>query len=785
MNTFEQQRLRIKNKVWYIFCYIYALYSAALWTLNLKNTHMKNVTLVLISCFFSFQSSFAVINNTAATEKTITIYWDASLSMNNKDLDKELVFLDAYFKSIKDAKVRLISFSNSIDVNKEYAIVAADWSLLKQQLLETKYEGIALYSLLKPTFDSDINLLFTDGNGVFDKLSLKDHKSTYIISTQPNSNNIRLGAESREAKGDHVNLNQLDIEKGLAVLGVKIAYKLNYKNKKRANKELKVTGVVTGNVYGFEGVLEGVAIRVKDAKNGVVSNVTGGFSIKAKKGDILLVSFLGKKTATISVDSTDDLSVFLYEDENMLKEVALRTAKKKEELINTGHGKIAKKKVGYAVKTLDSDRINSGVASTLSDAAGGKLGATQNGIQSLDRTIFRGGNTILGNKFPLIVIDGMPIRRSESNGAYGKTTDFIDPNNVANMTILKGMAATNRYGSEGVNGVILITTKTSLGGVAKQKKKHNSALAKNNDYKEEVSLMSNSANLKHYAVFKACKNLEEEYVLYLTKRDDNANNAQFFIEVSDYVAQWGAKKLAQRIFLNSIETNAINVPVLKYIAYKATENNNHLDALKIYQKILQLKPKEAQSYRDVALAYQKAGQYQKALDVYNGIFNNTYSNVPSFSGVYKSINSEMKQLILKNRKQLNLAGTPSRFLQLKSGSIQARIVFEWNSNDAEFELQFVNPQKKFFKWNHTKSENASRMFKEKEQGFYMEEFLLDGIGTGEWIINIENKTKNMRKPLSVRYTVYKNYGGSNEKIASKILILNTLKKKAMISKIDF
>ena len=77
------------------------------------------------------------------------------------------------------------------------------------------------------------------------------------------------------------------------------------------------------------------------------------------------------------------------------------------------------------------------------------------------------------------------------------------------------------------------------------------------------------------------------------------------------------------------------------------------------------------------------------------------------------------------------------------------------------------------------------MFKEKEQGFYMEEFLLDGIGTGEWIINIENKTKNMRKPLSVRYTVYKNYGGSNEKIASKILILNTLKKKAMISKIDF
>jgi len=272
---------------------------------------MKNVIVVLISCFFSFQTSFAAIENTTTTEKTLTIYWDASLSMNDKDLDKELVFLEAYFKSIKNVKVRLISFSNSIDVNKEYTIVAADWALLKQQLLETKYEGVALFSLLKPIFDSEVNLLFTDGNGIFDTLSLKDHKSTYVISTQPNSNNIRLGSESRKTTGDHVNLNQLSIEKGLAALGVKISYKINYKNKARTHKASKPEGIVTGNVYGFEGALEGVAIRVKNSKKGVASNASGGFSIKAKKGDVLLVSFLGKRTATISVDSVDDLSVFL------------------------------------------------------------------------------------------------------------------------------------------------------------------------------------------------------------------------------------------------------------------------------------------------------------------------------------------------------------------------------------------------------------------------------------------------------------------------------------------
>ncbi|MBL4569340.1 MAG: hypothetical protein JKY69_06770, partial [Flavobacteriaceae bacterium] len=209
--------------------------------------------------------------------KKITIYWDSSYSMNEKVVDKELVFLEAYFKSIKNAQVRLITFSNSIDVNTEFSIINGNWGLLKKQLISTRYEGIAFYGLLDPKFDSDVNLLFTDGNGVFDKLSLKNHTTTYIISTQSNSNNIVLGQESRKAKGEHINLNQYAIKNALSILGIEAVGKIKYKAKK--TKKALFKGVFSGIISDSKEFLKGVSVRVKYSKNGVVTGSNGMFKI--------------------------------------------------------------------------------------------------------------------------------------------------------------------------------------------------------------------------------------------------------------------------------------------------------------------------------------------------------------------------------------------------------------------------------------------------------------------------------------------------------------------------
>ena len=116
----------------------------------------------------------------------------------------------------------------------------------------------------------------------------------------------------------------------------------------------------------------------------------------------------------------------------------------------------------------------------------------------------------------------------------------------------------------------------------------------------------------------------------------------------------------------------------------------------------------------------------------------------------------MKQLILKNRKQLNLAGTPSRFLQLKSGSIQARIVFEWNSNDAEYEIlheahynEYADSTSKGFLVIKSQTEYENELLKRTSEtveavNFEEETIVLIDMGTrntGGYTIDIQSFTE--------------------------------------------
>ncbi len=105
------------------------------------------------------------------------------------------------------------------------------------------------------------------------------------------------------------------------------------------------------------------------------------------------------------------------------------------------------------------------------------------------------------NPYALVVINGVPMDRSSQSidkgtGATSSSVaafDFVDPGNIANISVLKGLAATNAYGSEGANGVILITTKTAVAG-SNTKQKKDLALVQNNVYDEEESKLAAKIN---------------------------------------------------------------------------------------------------------------------------------------------------------------------------------------------------------------------------------------------------------------------------------------------------
>ncbi|WP_457616533.1 carboxypeptidase-like regulatory domain-containing protein [Lutibacter sp.] len=749
---------------------------------------MIKQTFFLVLCFLTVIKLHSQAKNTDnTTTSAITIYWDASFSMKDKDLSKEIDFLANYFNNIPTATVQLIVFSNTIDFNKKFSVSNGNWEALKEILISVPYDGVAFYNALPKNIPADLNLVFTDGISVFDTFSLSNKAETYIVSSNKNAAKSVLKKQAKQLKGAFVDLSKITLKEALALLHIQLEDLVGAPAKKVAQKprlssrklDAENTLNIRGTVSGAEGYLAEATVTIKGTDIGVVTNEKGQFRLRAKRGDILVFGFLGKKTKEIPVQNSTQINVLLVSNENELEEVIVKGEGKKE-TEDVGYGETNKDRIGYEVQTIGAKKLNKSATDVSMSVRGRVSGVTKYGQNDdISQMVLR-ANSILSNVFPLILIDGTPVRRSSSVGKI-ELTNFIDPNNIAKIQILKGLAATNRWGSEGSNGVILITTQAAVSGTSSNGKPYDRARLRNNIFKEDLKLVSTTINTKYIKELRAKKTLSEVYHHYLNQRENYTNDFQYFGNVSTYISQWGDKDLAAKILLNVVEIAKNDIQNLRYVAYKAEEQGNFLLAKKVYEKIKDLAPKEAQSYRDLALIYQEIGLYKEALKIYQNIKDHKYSDV-NFSGIMKNIDSEMRHLLLLHKGELDVSSISENYF--KPLNYDARIVFDWNKRDAEFDLQFVNPNKQFFTWSHTKGKNAMRLSEEKTQGYNTEEFLLIDAEKGEWLVNIESKIKKSKKPVVIKYTIYRNFGKKDETKESKLLILNTIKGKQMAGKIE-
>lgn len=231
---------------------------------------------------------------------------------------------------------------------------------------------------------------------------------------------------------------------------------------------------VSGTVVDATGEpLIGASILVKGTTTGAVTDIDGSFSLSVPEdGDVLVVSYTGYETRELPVGDATIMEITLSEG------VAL------DEVVVTGLGISKEKKtLGYGVTTLSSGsverRVESDVARILRGKAPGVDITTTSGLAgSGTNVIIRGYSSISGTNQPLFVVDGIPFntdtntdRNFQTGGATASSRFLdIDPNNIAEISILKGLSATVLYGEAGRNGVILITTKTGNAGNNTNKK---------------------------------------------------------------------------------------------------------------------------------------------------------------------------------------------------------------------------------------------------------------------------------------------------------------------------
>lgn len=228
---------------------------------------------------------------------------------------------------------------------------------------------------------------------------------------------------------------------------------------------------VVGTVLDDGGeALIGASVLAKSTSAGTVTDVNGKFTLAVpREASVLVISYTGYTTQEITLGASNVVEVRLA-GSTVLNEVVVTALGIKRD----------KKALGYAATVINSDQIaekpETDVARALIGRSPGLTITNSSGIAGSGTKInIRGTSTVSGNSQPLWVVDGVPINtaanENNKNFADGNITPTrnidIDPNNIESISILRGLSATTLYGSQGRNGVILVSTKTGTPGKKK------------------------------------------------------------------------------------------------------------------------------------------------------------------------------------------------------------------------------------------------------------------------------------------------------------------------------
>ena len=217
--------------------------------------------------------------------------------------------------------------------------------------------------------------------------------------------------------------------------------------------------VLTGNVSDANGPLIGATVKVVGTNNGTITDMDGNYKINCKPGDMLEISYIGYTPK--QVKAQDGMQVLLSEDKTQLDEVVVTALGIKRD----------RKALGYALSEVKGDELTKAKETNVINSLSGKVAGlvvqqTAGGASGSTRVLLRGNTEISGNNQPLYVIDGVPLDNTNFGSAgveggfdLGDGISAINPDDIENMTVLKGPAASALYGSRASHGVILITTK--------------------------------------------------------------------------------------------------------------------------------------------------------------------------------------------------------------------------------------------------------------------------------------------------------------------------------------
>ncbi|MGQ1889176.1 SusC/RagA family TonB-linked outer membrane protein [Thermophagus sp. OGC60D27] len=210
-------------------------------------------------------------------------------------------------------------------------------------------------------------------------------------------------------------------------------------------QERMIRGVVTDKLGE---PLPGVTITIKGTTTGTITDVDGNYSFQVPGDAVLVFTFIGMETQEVAVQNRTQINITMEESVIGLDEV-----------VAIGYSTITKRDLTGSVASVSGKTISQMPVTNVSQALSGRLAGvhitTADGSPDAEMIVrVRGGGSITGDNSPLYIVDGFPV----------SSINDVAPGDIESIDVLKDASSTAIYGSQGANGVVIITTKSAKGG---------------------------------------------------------------------------------------------------------------------------------------------------------------------------------------------------------------------------------------------------------------------------------------------------------------------------------
>lgn len=512
---------------------------------------------------------------------------------------------------------------------------------------------------------------------------------------------------------------------------------------------------ISGFISHQNNRLSNVSVFVEGTMRYTVSDSTGYYNIKAEVGETISFSYVGLKKVWVLIEDVTTVLHINLKLENTITGVT------PQKVLKLGGSDIGNDATPYGVIKIDGSSLHK-YAPSLSKAIEDKVSGLLVKINEFGEEVtYLKGRELEG---PMIwVFDDVP---------------FDIPLPVYISEVKEVLVINSEELGFGIRVKTALDYKTVKGI------NYDEYYFTNADYYrgDAIELKKiKTEKTKYLEEYPRRVNSKKALEIYLNQYPKYKNETNYHFNVFNLFKE---EKLSTSIMLHVLadfeDFSPNNPEDLKGIAYKYQELNEHEKALNVYKQIVKLRPKHRQSYRDLANTYLTLKRYRDAWLTYHYYLNKGFKIEDNDIGeIMASEIIAANNLDKDDKNQKIKVENPNKNIES-----DVRLVLEWNTSEAEFILEFVNPNLMPYSVENSSNNNNDLTIDQKKKGYTSKEIFIEDLKQGDWLVNFTYLGNKQYKPTIFKITTYYNWGRPNQSEKITVFDFTQLNKKIELLKLN-